>query len=321
MVIRYRRADQDAGGRGQQQAHADALGELVEISPTHVVVRTRRGAVRIARDAVVAAKEVPPPPARRGRPHLVVSPADLELLAVEANPADETARLGQWLLRRSDVPIGRASSALPYGDPGVAVDEALARVHHWYAERDADPMIQLWDGDEATEMVGARAVALGWERHLEMLVMTAPTAEVRMAARPPKEVRVNASDHPDDAWFAACSPRSAAHRELLEPMLDRVVESTLLTARDDDGTPIGAARTVATPGWWGLMDVHTLPEHRGRGVAVALTAAAAEHHADRPATYLQVLAENRPAVQLYERLGWTTHHRYTYLRRPAAAAQ
>jgi len=55
VVVRYR----IEGG------FTDALGELVEAAPDSCVVRTRRGEVSIPMDQVVAAKQVPPPPARR----------------------------------------------------------------------------------------------------------------------------------------------------------------------------------------------------------------------------------------------------------------
>ncbi|MDQ3383507.1 MAG: ferrous iron transport protein A [Actinomycetota bacterium] len=43
----------------------DALGPLLEHTGTHLVVDTRRGRVRVALEDVVAAKAVPPAPARR----------------------------------------------------------------------------------------------------------------------------------------------------------------------------------------------------------------------------------------------------------------
>ncbi|MEV8267073.1 hypothetical protein [Microbacterium sp. NPDC076911] len=43
----------------------DALGELLSAGDETLVVDGKRGVVTIPRGAVIAAKEVPPPPARR----------------------------------------------------------------------------------------------------------------------------------------------------------------------------------------------------------------------------------------------------------------
>ena len=43
----------------------DALGDLLEVTDDRCTVRTRRGDVVIALAGIVAAKPVPPPPARR----------------------------------------------------------------------------------------------------------------------------------------------------------------------------------------------------------------------------------------------------------------
>jgi hypothetical protein len=55
VVVRYR----IEGG------FTDALGDLLDVSPDRCTVRTRRGDIGIATDSIVAAKPVPPPPARR----------------------------------------------------------------------------------------------------------------------------------------------------------------------------------------------------------------------------------------------------------------
>jgi ribosomal protein S18 acetylase RimI-like enzyme len=49
-------------------------------------------------------------------------------------------------------------------------------------------------------------------------------------------------------------------------------------------------------------------------------AALLEWGAERGATtaYLQVLGDNAPALALYERLGFVTHHAYRYLASPAS---
>ena len=52
IVIRYRLAD----------GLHDALGEALEVTPTHVTVATRRGPVRVDARTMVTGKRVPPPP-------------------------------------------------------------------------------------------------------------------------------------------------------------------------------------------------------------------------------------------------------------------
>ena len=49
--------------------YTDALGYLRSRDDTACVVETRHGLVTLALDDVVAAKEVPPPPARRAPRH------------------------------------------------------------------------------------------------------------------------------------------------------------------------------------------------------------------------------------------------------------
>lgn len=52
IVIRYRLSD----------GLHDALGEALEVAPTHVTVATRRGPVRVDAATMVTGKVVPPPP-------------------------------------------------------------------------------------------------------------------------------------------------------------------------------------------------------------------------------------------------------------------
>ncbi|HJY74052.1 MAG TPA: hypothetical protein VJ347_19940, partial [Streptosporangiaceae bacterium] len=71
---------------------------------------------------------------------------DLERAAALHWQAPETERLGDWLLRAGEGFTGRANSALPLGDPGVPLPEAVAAVEGWYRRRDLRPMIVLLQG-------------------------------------------------------------------------------------------------------------------------------------------------------------------------------
>ena len=60
--------------------------------------------------------------------------------------APETEPLGEWLLRAAGGFTGRANSALPAGDPGLPLAEAVTAVEDWYRRRDLRPMIVLPQG-------------------------------------------------------------------------------------------------------------------------------------------------------------------------------
>jgi len=65
----------------------------------------------------------------------------LERAAARHWQAPETGRLGEWLLRAAAGFTGRANSALPPGDPGVPLPEAVTAVQDWYRRRALPPMI------------------------------------------------------------------------------------------------------------------------------------------------------------------------------------
>jgi N-acetylglutamate synthase len=62
------------------------------------------------------------------------------------------------------------------------------------------------------------------------------------------------------------------------------------------------------------------PAHRRRGLGAAVTAALSAWGRDQGATrsYLTVLAENAPALALYEKLGYWVHHDYVCRTEPGA---
>src|SRR5690349_20630714 len=102
----------------------DAVGELGADGPD-LVVRTRRGPVRVARSAVTAVRAIPPAPPRRAS---LAAIAQLEGLCADAWPAFVDERLGAWRLRATGGFTGRANSALAIGDPGLPTAAALAGV-------------------------------------------------------------------------------------------------------------------------------------------------------------------------------------------------
>ena len=208
---------------------SDALGEVVALDASSVSVATRRGVRVVPRGAVVAAKEVPPAPSRRGAPHLAPSMGDLQRVMVEGWPPIERAALGGWMLRAAGGFTGRANSVLPLGDPGLPLAEAVLAAERWYAERQLRPLFSLYGpegfavGDDA---LGTLLTGRGYTDVNRSVVMTASVQALQSAALPTsppavgaEEVTVHAEATPSAAWWAASDERRRRHRGTAEAIM------------------------------------------------------------------------------------------------------
>ena len=100
-------------------------------------------------------------------------------------------------------------------------------------------------------------------------------------------------------------------------MLTAVVDGDVVFAAMSDRAVGRAAVTSAPDGtrWAGLSAVHVVEKHRREGHARTLCEALLGWAAGRGATrgYVQVLADNAPAIALYESMGFGTQHRVRYV--------
>lgn len=299
----------------------DAVGDIVAIDADTVSVQTRRGLQRIDRAAVVAAKEVPPRPARRGAAHLAISMHDLESLMVEGWPPLERAHLGGWLLRAGASFTRRANSVLPLGDPGVSLSEAIDHCQSWQDERKLRRQFALF-GPEGfaveEDPLGAELLARAYEPSGATEVLTAATGALPPELPHPSGVRVRLEAAPSPQWWDAWAARGDASSDVARSTARAVMcgsPEQLFASVEVGGAVAGVARVAFAQGWAGVFALHVAPEHRRTGVAVQLMGALGEASRSRGirSMYLQVLKASLPARGLYERLGFSTHHEYCYV--------
>jgi N-acetylglutamate synthase len=282
----------------------DTIGVLASWDAGVVCVTRRTGqTVRIPESTLVAGKVVPASPARAGARVPACTDEELDAIASRAWPAIETSRLGMWTLRASGGFTRRANSVLVAGDPGMQLAGALEAVTRWYGERGLPPVLQMPDRSPHA----AGAAALGWVREGDTLVRTAPLAPLLDLPRD----GVTLSRTPDAAWLAAY------HRT-------GFLAGAALTVVSGGpsvwfATAPGAIGRAVVEGRWVLFGaVEVEPASRRRGLATAVTGALAgrAYEEGASAAYLQVEADHAGARALWDRLGFTDHHGYHYLRLP-----
>ncbi|MFI7428716.1 GNAT family N-acetyltransferase [Micromonospora sp. NPDC049836] len=299
------------GIREGRPLFSDALGELVELSETHITLATDTGRLRVPVGEVHRARRVPP--ARRPTAAAVIA---LELAADEAWPAPVRARLGDWLLRGAAGWTGRANSALPVGDPDRPLPAALDAVVRWYAAQGLPALVNT--PLPLAGPVGAELDARGWSARPPVLVQTAPLAALPPGRPEPPAVDLAAT--PSEEWLAIAAGRKGGLPDAARHVLTAVDRVRFAHLRvDGELLAVGRGTVTGDGRWLGLSLIEVLPKARRRGYAGAVIRALADWARTEGATraFLQVEQHNTGAVALYQRLGFTTHH--TYLTRVAPA--
>ena len=293
---------------------ADVVGTLLGVSASEIVVRRRDGRTEtIAAQSVTHARIVPPSAAQ------TIGAQELERLMVEGWRPLEIAQLGDWLLRASGGFTRRGNSALPLGDPGRSLPDAVEAVERWYDVRGLPRRLQLTlDGTESPLV--DELISRGWRHETDVHVMTAELGPV-LRGSPESDTPVTVDDSPDDDWLALYRSESGPLPDVGPREILTNHPSVGFASIRDQATCQAIARPSVDGRWAGLFAVEVAPSQRRHGLGRAVSLGALRWAARRGArrAYLQVAHGNRAALALYEALGFTTHHDYAHYEFAGAA--
>jgi GNAT superfamily N-acetyltransferase len=206
----------------------------------------------------------------------------------------------------------------PLGDPGRPFDDALEYVVGWYAEQGQPAMIRVVSGSN----IGAELDRRGWGTDRAAVFQTFTVARLLRSL----EARghgvggaVRTTTAPPTSWLARYE--GGAHTPIALQLLTGGADVVFATIEVADSTAAAVAigRAAVEPPWAGFAAIEVDPEMRRQGHARAVMVTLTEWAASRGAVraWLEVLADNHPALALYASLGFTDHHRYSYRTPPA----
>jgi N-acetylglutamate synthase len=299
----------------------DLLGVMESWDGVSTRVRAEDGSVtEIAIADIVSGKPVPPRPSTRLR----ISAEQACRMSNASWPAVHTRPLGDWLLRASDGFSARANSVMAIGDPGVRFDDAVTATIEFYREHGLTPWAQVVVGTAT----GERFLGSGWtlarpgeaDSELQVASVAKAARAVRaMLPSSPPPVRVGETLTP--AWLAN-DARALAHPDAAVAVLEGPDQVAFVEIGRPGAAPdealLAKGRVACEGDWAGITDVWVAQDHRRRGLGAVVLDEMLSWAAERGATstYLQVRADNAPALALYATLGFRTHHAYRYLAAP-----
>jgi ribosomal protein S18 acetylase RimI-like enzyme len=241
----------------------------------------------------------------------------LEELAANAWPAEVVQVVAGWRLRFNQNVSRRANSVWPNeAGNSCSLAEKLALVEDFYTRRGCPARYQICPATQPANLDDTLA-AQGYSSDARTAVQIASVETVlsRAAANPAYVVTINETF--DEPWFDLyCQgeyvrPHTA---EVRRSILRRIGPRAGFALLQIAGQPAAIGVGVVERGWLGLFSLITHPDFRRLGAATAVIHALAQWGQIYQASqlYLQVMANNTPALALYARLGFETLYHYHY---------
>ena len=238
----------------------------------------------------------------------------LDELAANARPARVQQALEGWRLRAADGITRRANSVLTNA-PIPAYPAWLEAVEDFYRRQGLPARYQLSPASppELDGILEAR----GYSLSRQTAVMTGTVRSVLELAAPSPNIVVNVEEQVTDHWldaFLTAEGFPATHRPPYKQAFSSIGPRAAFALSTEGEQPTGVGIAVAERGWSGLFSVATCVPFRRRGIGREIVRSLASWSRDAGAhrIYLQVVAGNTPAVNLYTQLGFTVLYSYYY---------
>lgn len=233
----------------------------------------------------------------------------LEEITLTAWPALQAVYDDGWVLRFAEGYTRRANSVNPLYDSLGDLDAKIARCEALYTARGLPTVFKLTPAsqwlDDVLAARGYRAEAQTMV--LQTLDLTAPTFVGDAAL----------DDHLTDRWLAAfCRLNNVNPRfvPVMQKMLPSIVPATAFASITVNDAIVAVGLGVADRGHIGFFDIVTDAAYRQQGFARRIMSSLLNWGTTNGAhrAYLQVVANNEPALRLYGSLGFRPVYPYWY---------
>lgn len=232
--------------------------------------------------------------------------ATLEEISLNALPAIQTLFYDGWIVRMAHGYTRRANSVQTFGTPNgestQSVDAKIAYCESLYRANNLFVVFKMTSASQPADL-DQKLAARGYTYEAGTLVQTANLAALGAVNTP----QVQISETWNDTWFTEycrMNQTNTTNWDTLKKLLQLIVPKTGFAVITDADGIRACGLGVVQNNFIGLYDIVVDAGARRRGfgkqIVSALMAWGKQHGAGT--AYLQVLANNAPALQLYAQL-------------------
>ncbi len=241
--------------------------------------------------------------------------ARLECSMLTSWPALSLSFDGDWVIRLADGVTKRSNSVTCLASDDHDLDRRIDQVVRVYEERCLPAIFRL--SPLASPALAIRLEERGWQRFDETIMMVSDLDEMLARAERTSNLQVDIDTVPERDWIRSCFRLEGADVDAfntLETMLRRLVPKAGYARIEEGGQIDALAMMVIDRELAGLFEVLTVRNRRRQGLAGTLLHQLFRWSRTEGAKtgWLAVVADNLPAVNLYQKLGFREVYRYHY---------
>lgn len=230
----------------------------------------------------------------------------IETVAAHAWPGEVVKKYGDWLLRANNGVTKRANSVLTVGEIPERKNW-LIEIETFYEEKNIRPCFYITES--TPEQLDQLLAKNNYKIDTELNILVNDTDKLIGAIEENDRFQISIVNDVTSDWitsFLTLEEHDLNQREAFETIFQGIClpKGFLAICLHDE---IVAVATIATEHGWGyISNVVVSEQYRRQGIAsqllFQLAKWASEH--DTKNVFMQVLADNEPALRLYEKLGF-----------------
>lgn len=240
----------------------------------------------------------------------------LERSMLSSWPALSTSYDGDWVIRLANGMTKRSNSVTCLGPDPSDLDRRIDRIEAIFERHRLPPIFRISPlaPPALTDALDKR----GWYQFDESIVMTADMARGDQGTVE-ADIDIEITTEPDAAWLAfCCQTQGSRHADAvtlsLILMLERLIPEAGYGRLEVDNQIAALGLAVVDNELVGLFEVMTAAEQRRKGFSKRLLSQLLHFGKNKGAAtaWLAVVADNEPALKLYQSFGFSEIYRYHY---------